>query len=319
MFQSRPLVLAAFFLLTACNGDKDKRPPEVARNTDHVAYATDYPDRVEEVTRDLDAAKSRAGELCGSYSGYPDQIKDPTDYDRVTEVVDAADASGKSGDYAERARENREFQRMLDENDGEIAKGALATVHGAATQDGCPNPGNVAGAAKVGLTRAVEKRGDERLRDANEGHRVIKRNKGKIGKENVAPLEKQADEIAQASYLAHVELPQLEYELERLIEENEKVQKTLEREIEEEKKRQDEAGASDEDKKAAEERIKELEEAKAKVEEQKAQLDERKQQIEELKKEITKVQEDCDKALADYKDELAKRKSSAPAEAKAEK
>jgi hypothetical protein len=308
------LALALAFPLAGCESNKDKRPPEVAHNTDHVAYATEYPERVEEVEKDLDDAKAKATELCGGFSGYADQVKDPSDYGKVTEVVDAADASGQSGDYVERARENRELERILGENDGEIAKGAVAAVHGAAQHDGCPNPGNVSGAANAGFKRAVDKRSEARLRDANEGHRVIERNKDKLGKANIAALEKQADEIAQASYLANVELPQLKYELERLIEENERVKKTLEAEIEEEKKSQE--GASDEDKKASEARVKELEEAKAKLEEQKAELDERKAQLEQLGKDIEQVQKDCDKALTEYKDALEKKKTESGAEAK---
>src|SRR5262245_28798013 len=90
-------------LALACDsGNDDKRPPETPHNTDHAVYATDYPERVEEVTKDIDDGKAKAAEQCGKYQSYPDQIKEPTDYEKVGAVVEAADESGKSGEYAER-------------------------------------------------------------------------------------------------------------------------------------------------------------------------------------------------------------------------
>ncbi len=283
-------------VLGGCEKKDDKRPPEVARNTDHVSYATEYPERVERVTGELDERKQRAEELCGQFEQYAETLEDPTEYEKVQAVYDAAERSGKSGDYAERARQNREFSRMLEEDDGVIAKHTMASVHGAATHDNCPNPGNVAGAAKAGLKRGVDKRQQARLRDANEAHRVIARNKDALGKKNVAKLETQADEIAEASYIANVELPELKYELQRLIGENKKVTRTIDREIEDEKKSQKKSGASDADKKASEARVKELEETQAKLAEQKDMLEERKKKLEELDKEIKKVRSDCNKA-----------------------
>lgn len=299
-------------LALACEGSNDdKRPPETPHNTDHAVYATEYPERVEQVTKDIDEDKAKAAEACGKYQTYPDQIKEPTDYEKVGAVVEASDQSGRSGEYAERARQNRQFQRMLDENDGELGKSVSGAVHGAAQTDGCPNPGNVSGAASGGMKRGVEKRSEARLREVNEGHRLIKRNRKKLGKPNVPALEKQADEIAEASYIAYVELPELKYELERLIEENERVKDTLEKEIEEEKKQAKEYDDA-EDKKESEERIKDLEEAKQKLESQQEQLKQREEQLEQLEQEIQKVQEDCDKAMKDLKDELDDRAGKAP-------
>lgn len=289
-----PLLFVA--TVVACESKDDKRPPEVARNTDHVAYATEYPDRVDRVTKELDEQKARAVELCGQTEGYADKVEDPTDYKLVGDVYDAAEASGKSGNYVERQRENRAFSRMMEENDGEIGKAVMASVHGAAQHDNCPNPGNVAGGAKAGLKRGVDKRTETRLRDANEGHRVIERNQDALGKKNVPALETQADEIAEASYIANVELVELQYELERLIEEHDKVLRTLDDEIKEEKKLQDKKGTSDADKKASEDRVKELEESKEKVEAQKEALKEQKKNKEKAKKEIKQVQDDCKKS-----------------------
>lgn len=289
-----PLLFVA--TIVACEKNDDKRPPEVARNTDHVAYATEYPERVEQTTKELDEQKARAQELCSQAEGYADKLQDPSDYKLVGDVYDAAEASGKSGNYVERQRQNRAFSRMLEENDGEIGKATMASVHGAAQHDNCPNPGNVAGAAKAGLKRGVDKRSETRLREANEGHRVIDRNEDALGKKNRPALEQQADEIAEASYIANVELAELAYELERLIEEHEKVLRTLEDEIKEEKRLQEKEGTSDADKKASEARVKELEEAKEKVAAQKEVLEERKKDKEKLAKEIKQVQDDCKKS-----------------------
>lgn len=309
LVRSAALAAIALTFVTACESKDDKRPPEVARNTDHVAYATEYPDRVDRVTSELDEQKARADEICGKLEGYADEIEDPADYEKVKAVYDAADASGKSGDYADRARQNREFARMLEENDGEVGKTTMASVHGAAQHDNCPNPGNVAGAAKNGLKRGVDKRTETRLREANEGHRVIARNQDALGKKNVPKLETQADEIAEASYIANVELPLLKHELERLIAENEAIMRTLDREIEEEQKLQKKDGASDADKKASEERVKDLEATRDKVKAQQDKLKERKKQLEQLERDIKKTRDDCAKAhksLGKKVDERAK-------------
>src|SRR4030095_13495980 len=72
-------------LVLACeSGNDDKRPPETPHNTDHATYATEYPEAVENVTKDIDDDKNKAAEQCAKYSGYPDQIKEPTDYEKVS-------------------------------------------------------------------------------------------------------------------------------------------------------------------------------------------------------------------------------------------
>jgi hypothetical protein len=311
------LALTAALVAVGCESKNDKRPPEAPDNTDHVSYANEYPAEVDAVTGDIDDGKAKAAEQCGKFAGYADEIKEPTDYGKVSDVVEASAQSGKSGEYARRARENRAMDRMLAEDDGAFGRQISGSVHAAATQDNCPNPNTVSGAASGGLKRGAEKRSEERLRAANEGHRVIERHKDALGKTNTATLEKQADDIAYASYVAHVELPELKYELERLIAQNDAVIRTVDREIEEEKKLQ--AEASDADKKASEERVKKLEETKQKLADQKAKLDERKAQLADLDKEIKQVQKDCDAALQALEDELKKRGGGAKAEAKAEK
>jgi hypothetical protein len=58
--RSTALIAVAITLVAGCEKKDDKRPPEVARNTDHVSYATAYPDRVERVNTELDEQKARA-------------------------------------------------------------------------------------------------------------------------------------------------------------------------------------------------------------------------------------------------------------------
>jgi chromosome segregation ATPase len=202
---------------------------------------------------------------------------------------------------------------MLEENDDEIAKSVMASVHGAAQHDTCPNPGNVAGAAKAGLKRGVDKRTETRLREANEGHRVIQRHQDALGKKNVPKLEQQADEIAEASYIANVELAELQHELDRLSEEYDRVLRTIDDEINDEKKLQADS-ASDADKKAAEARVKELEAAKEKVVAQKELLEEQKKQQKEKAAELQETRDACAKAKKTLDDKIEeKQKNSKPA------
>jgi DNA repair exonuclease SbcCD ATPase subunit len=82
------------------------------------------------------------------------------------------------------------------------------------------------------LDRAMEQQLEERLRERNPAHRRIEDNEDAIGKANVDKLEKQADEVALASYVVNVRMPTLKRDLDAALADASGVKKTLERELE---------------------------------------------------------------------------------------
>ena len=104
---------------------------------------------------------------------------------------------------------------------------------------------------------------------------------GDLGKENAEKLRKDADEIAEASYIANIELPTRKYELERTIAAGNEAKSTLDREIAEADKVIDDPDTSDKKRKRTEERLAKLEEARGKIDDQLAQAQEKQKQLEQ--------------------------------------
>ncbi len=298
---------AASTLVWGCTSE-GSRPAEAPSNTEDTSYATAYPDELARVAGDYDSGRSKVADKVGEIKDYPAAIKDPVDSDRWLEVVEAAERSGKSRSYAERARENRAFARMIDENDGDIVKHTAGATQFVAEQKACQSPPDVANAAATGLRKGIEKRFQDRRENANEATYLIKSHADALGKNNTAALSKQADVIAHLSFLAEVEIPALAAERDRLLDEQSGVASTIDRRIDEEKQRQARAGASDSEKKASAERQRELEGAKQALAARQKLGDRRAAREQEL----AETQKLCRQALDDLKDAIRKRANAAP-------
>ncbi len=288
--------------LWGCTSDSG-RPAEAPSATDASSYVIGYPDELNAVAADYDAARAKVAEKCGGFKDFPAAVKDPVDSARWLEVVEAAERSGKSRSYVERARENRSLARMIDENEGDIVKHTAAATQYSAEQHSCQAPQDVGGAAAAGLRKGIEKRFEDRLGDANEAQYLIKSYADALGKPNTATLSKQAELIAHAAYLVEVEIPALAEQRDRLLDEQSSVSSTIDHRIDEEKERQARAGASDSEKKASADRQRELEAAKQSLAGAQKLGDRRAAREQEL----AETQKVCRQALDDLKEAIKKR------------
>lgn len=262
----RPLVLALSTVALAAGSaacGQQKPEPQVASSANQASYAVDYPQELDAATTTFATRQEDAKAAAGRFDGYADQLKDPKSIPVALEVVEAADASGRSWAYVERSRELEGVSGFFDAEGKDIAGRVAGAANYAGKEKACD--ASVGGAAAGAIKPAVGKSIEKRLRDRNEAFAIIERYKSSLPKADVAVLEKLADDVARASYLAHVELVDHKNRVRRMASEGGQVKKTLDAEIKFEQSWQAEAGRSDADKKASNERIEAANKAKAQV------------------------------------------------------
>jgi hypothetical protein len=288
-------LLALASLLSGCT--KEVRAPEAEGTPNAAVYALAFPRALERATSGYENGRTRAAELCAGFAASADGIKDPFDAEAWTQVLDAAERDGRRPGYVEAVRGKAVFTRVLGEGDEEIIKRTAGAAEFAAKEGGCSKPPEVGGAAANTLRKTSDKRLDERVHDASEAHYLIVRDTTKLGKANVAVAGKQADAIAEASYLVYIALPTFAVERERMQAERSLVLKTLDRQVEDEKAR------ANDDKKSSEERTRRLEAARESL-----AANDKPFVLADSDKELEALRTNCKKALDDLRDAIKKKK-----------
>jgi hypothetical protein len=159
------------------------------------------------------------------------------------------------------------------------------------------------------MERGVEKQLEERVRGQSEAQRYIEDHPEELGKQNLDALEKQADKISHASYVAHVRLELYRREVEALLADASTVGSTLNRTVQENQVVAADASASKTKKAAAARRQAAAEAAKTQLD---AEVDQAKRAVEEMKTRIAALQKDYQTALDALQDDLKKRAQTAP-------
>jgi hypothetical protein len=276
-------------VLVAC--EQQKIEPEIASSAPHASYAQSYPEHVEATVTAFGDDQAAIKETTGKFDEYPGQLEGDVDHDRVADILERADEVGRSRAYVERLREIEGVERFYEAEREELRRKVAGACQYAAKEAGCS--GEIGGAGAGALDRVMKERIEERLHEANDAHRMLERDRKKLGEKNAEALEKQIDEVSKASYLAHIELVEHKLHLRRLVEDAEKVKKTADEAIEDEKKYQQESGRSDEEKKASEERVKALRDSMSGVD---AAAKKAERALEEIEPRIEKVQKDYKEA-----------------------
>ena len=303
MSHLRLAAAATLVLAVGCTNQDNNRPPEAASAANQSKYAEEYPEALETKTTDFDEGVGDVEKTSSSMPTYADELSEPTDYGKAKEVIETADQAGRSEAYVEAARERDAIVGFFEDDDRAVEKKIAGSIQYAAEQQGCKNLGGASGAFK----RTIEKELEQKMRDANEAHVLIDRYEDDLGKPNAEKLRKQADDIAEASYTAYIELPTKKYELERMIAEGDEAKRTLEDEIKREKKKIDDPDTKPERKKAAETHIAELEEKKSKLDEK---LESARKREKKLEKQVKEAQDSYKKSLDQLLDAIeAKAKS----------
>jgi hypothetical protein len=211
----------------------------------------------------------------------------------AVEVAKRADEAGRSWAFVERMRQVQLTQSFLAQEKDEITRKIAGAVQYAAKQKNCD--ADVAGAVPHAFKEAVDKRLEEHLREANEAFLVIERHRDELSKEDAAALEKQADAIAYASYLAHVELVEHKLKLQRMVSEADRIKKTADEYVEAENARSSRSSATAADKKEAAARIERMKTSRAKVD---SALEQTKSVLQNVDERVKKAQDGWAQALA---------------------
>lgn len=299
-------VLAPLSLLTALGCSTAGKPPVTAASSDQTAYAIGYSDEIAAATKAIADVEAREKQLTAGFATRVDELRRP-DWDKVQTVIDDSDEAGKSSDFADAQGEALAVKSFWDSEKSEITARVNGNAQHTMKQAGCT--ADTAGPISYALNEAITKQLQKKLRSKNEAFVVIERYKTSLGPQNVASLEKLADDISEASYDVHVLMVIQRNRLQRLVADKDDVKKTLDRFIQEEQAFQAEPGRTDAEKKASQDRV-------AAATKNKAELDKQAQQAEAVSKEMDKsidaATKDYEKALENLKAKVTEKKKSEP-------
>lgn len=277
--------------LTACNQPKPE--PEIASSAPHPLYAESFPQQVDATVAGFADGQVKVKELSQGFSKYPGELEGEVDHAAVAEMFEQADQVGKSHAYVDGIEDVAAAAKFFEEEQDEISKKVAGAAQYTAKQAGCEKEAEVGGAAVSALKKIVKERLEERLRDANDAHRLLARHEEALGKKNTEMLERQLDEVTLASYVAHIEMVEHKVRLRRMIEEAQQVKKTADELIDAETEYQKRSGLSDADKKASSERIAAMKRAKAGMD---TAVNNAKRISEEMEKRIEQTQKSYEEA-----------------------
>jgi hypothetical protein len=294
---SLALAIAALAASPACSAPKPE--PEYATSTNHSHYARDYPADLGALTKGWNDRRAEARKIMADFSGYPGKFKDPPSWAHVGEVIDRADEDGRSYAYVERLRRVQGAAAFFDAEKDEINRKVAGSVAYTAKKKGCDEA--IAGAAPPALKDAVEKQLEKELHEASEAQQLVDRYRGELGKENAAALEKEADDLARASYLVHIALVEDKLRMTRMVAEADAIKKTADDDIAAEKAFQQGKKVTDADKKASDARIADMNKSKAGVD---AAVKQASGVVPSLEDEIKKIQKEYDDALESLRSKL---------------
>lgn len=277
------------------------KPPVTATSSGQSAYAIGYGDELASTTKAIADAQAREKQLSAGFAARVDELKKP-DWEKVQTVIVDSDEAGKSAGFAEARGEAGTIKGFWDSEKGEITARVNGNAQQAMKQAGCS--AETAGPISYALNDAMSKQLQKKLRAKNEAFVVIERYKTSLGPQNVATLEKLADDVSEASYDVHVLMVEQRNRLQRLVADRDAVKKTLDRFIEEETAFQSEPGRTDAEKKASQDRV-------TAANKNKADLDRTAEEAQAVSKELDKSIEaatkDYEQALESLKAKVAEK------------
>ena len=233
MLALRPNALCCLLLMSAACADKQPKPIVVSA-AGLPSYAIRYPDRLNAETALLVADKQQASEQSQKLSAAAGGLKPGADPAAVLVVVRQADQSGRTEAFAQANAESRSLHVFWEEERHPITARAKNAAQKQLTEGNCGTCSQLdfGGTLGYAVGAGIDKQLEKRLRAANEAHRTIEYNEGRIGAANVPTVQKLADDIALTSYQVNIALPQTRDRVDALLAEQSDVDDTLVRAIE---------------------------------------------------------------------------------------
>lgn len=290
----------------ACSSSTSSGRPALPSSADQTAYAMGYKDELQTTSKNVADTQARAKELDAGFAKHVDELKKP-DWTKVETIVTQSDAAGRSAGLAGAQDDAQVVKAFWSSEKNDINARVAGNVQHTAKEAGCSV--DVGGAAAFAMNDAINKQLQKRLRSKNDAFVVIERYKTSLGPQNVAALEKLADEIAEASYTVNVLMPAQRSTLQRLADDKSDVAKTLDRFVQAETAFQGEPGRTDAEKKASADRVTAANKSKAELDATAAQA---RDQLKDLDKAIEAAKKEYADALAGVKAKIAERKKAEP-------
>jgi hypothetical protein len=200
-----------FALVLGCS--TSGKAPVLPSSSGQTAYAIHYNDELTSATKGLADAQAKEKTLSSGLAAHVEELRKP-DWEKVEQIIDYSDKAGKSADFADAQAEAGAVKDFWDSEKGDITAKVSGNAQHQMKQSGCS--GDVAGPISFALNDAITKQLQKRLRSRNEAFVVIERYKSSFGPQNVATLEKLADEVAEASYTVHVLMINQDNKLKRI-------------------------------------------------------------------------------------------------------
>ena len=258
-------LFAALIAIGPLGCASQKIEPQVASSAAQTHYAVEFPAHLQSTSNDYVNTEGEVRRATTEFSKYPSQLKDPP-WPLVVTIVNRADEAGRSASYVDARREYEATRSFFTEEREEITRRVAGSAQYVVKKKECDCEVDVSGAVSASFKEGVEKQLDKRLRAHSDAHTLIDRYRESLGKANAAALEKQADDISEASYATFIRATELKAQTTALLQEASQVQRTLDQSIAEERAFQAEAGRAAGDKKASAERVAKMEDAKVRIE-----------------------------------------------------
>jgi hypothetical protein len=258
----RHLALASTLLLAACSSSTAKGPV-LAPSTGQASYAVHYADDLAAANKAVADAQAQEKTRSAGFAARIDELRKP-DWEKVALVIDDSDQAGKSADFAHAHDDTDAVKAFWDAEKDTINGRVVGAANHTLKEASCT--ADVAGGVVYAMNDAMTRQLQKRLRARNEAFVIIERYKTALGPQNVASLEKLADDVAQASYDVHVLMIAQRARFQRLVDENGAVKKTLDRYVEDETAFAMESGRTEPERKASQDRVTAATKSKAEIE-----------------------------------------------------
>jgi hypothetical protein len=305
----RRSILASTFLVTLCaagTGCSSGKEPVLASSAGQTNYAVHYSEELAASSKAVSDAQAREKALSAGFAARVDELKKP-DWEKVQSIIDDSDEAGRSADFAD-AHADADAVRTFWERDKDAITGrVVGNVQHTTKEAGCT--ADVAGPTAYALNEGITKQLQKRLRGKNEAFTTIERYRASLGPQNVAALEKLADDVSQASYDVNVSMTLERARLERLAADKADVKKTIDRFVKDETAYQAEPGRTDVEKKASTDRIAAATKSRAEVDAAAAQA---KSTLEHMDASIAASKKDYEEARKALRAKVAERKKAEP-------